>query len=317
MTRYAISLGSNLGDRLEHLTSAVDEIGAVVDWHAVSSLYETEPVGGPDQDPFLNAVALVGTGLDPIELLGSLQEIEQRHGRERTVRWGPRTLDLDIVATDGPPHRDDRLVIPHPRAAERVFVLRPLAELWPDAEVGEGVTAAEALEPLPKEGVDILASAWAPPLSNRVPVLLVAGQFAMFVTAGLAFFADGQLPGGGVTATVVLGAILATAGIVLAILAWRRLGAAMTPSPVPKPDADLVIAGPYRYARHPIYGGLILFFLGVALFLESWWGLAFASLLIPFFWMKSTYEERRLRMRFAGYQAYRASVRRRLIPFLI
>jgi 2-amino-4-hydroxy-6-hydroxymethyldihydropteridine diphosphokinase len=317
VTRYAISLGSNLGDRLGHLTSAVGEIGEIVEWHSMSSLYETEPVGGPDQGPFLNAVAMVGTSLGPIELLDRLQEIELRHGRERAVRWGPRTLDLDIVATDGALHRDERLAIPHPRAAERAFVLRPLAELWPDAMVADGKTAADALVSLGDEGVDKLASKWVPPVASQVPALLVLGQFALLLVAGLAFVVDGRLPEGGVKPATVLGAIAATVGLVLMIVASRSLGSAMTPNPVPRAGTDLVITGPYRLARHPVYGGLILVFLGVALFLESWWGLAVAALLIPYLWMKSSYEERHLRMRFAGYQAYRAAVRRRLIPFVI
>jgi len=317
LTRYAIGLGSNLGDRFEHLVTAVNEISSFVDDWTVSSLYETEPVGGPDQDPYLNASMVVDTDLGPLELLARLQEIEEIHGREREVRWGPRTLDLDILVSSRGPHRDERLTLPHPRAAERAFVLVPLGEIWPDAPVGVDVTARAALQEVDRAGVDRLAGDWIPPVSQTVPRALVAGQFVMFIAAALALAADGRLPGGEVSVLGVSGAVLAMAGLIMAFVSSRRLGPSISPSPVPKEGARLVMSGPYRYARHPIYGGIFLVLLGTALFLDSVYGTIAAGVAFLFFWAKSVYEERQLRMRFGGYKRYRQVVHRRLIPFVI
>jgi 2-amino-4-hydroxy-6-hydroxymethyldihydropteridine diphosphokinase len=317
LTRYAIGLGSNLGDRLDHLVTAVGEIADFVDDWTASSLYETAPVGGPEQDPYLNAVIVVDTELGPLELLDRLQAIEANHGRERTVRWGPRTLDLDILAMDGPPLRHERLTVPHERAAERAFVLVPLAEVWPEALVGAGVPAGEAVSLVDREGVDRLARRWIPPVSATTPRALVAGQFLMFIAAALAMAADGRLPEGEVTAFGVIGATLAMAGLILAFVSSRRLGPSVTPSPVPRKGAQMVMSGPYRYARHPIYGGIFLVLVGTALFLDSVFGVTAAGVVLVFFWSKSLYEERQLRMRFSGYRRYREVVHRRLIPFVI
>ena len=317
MTRYAIGLGSNLGDRLGHLATAVDEISDLASDWTVSSLYETEPVGGPDQDPFLNAVVLVDTKLGPRELLEHLQEIERVHGRERKTKWGPRTLDLDILSSEEGGHRDEQLIVPHPRAAERAFVLAPLAEVWPEAPVAEGISASRALESVDTEGVDRLAGAWVPPVSSAVPRALVGAQFVIFIAAALALAADGRLPEGDVTVSGVVGAILAMGGLIMAFVSSRRLGPSVTPSPVPRKDARMVMSGPYRYARHPIYGGIFLVLLGTALFLDSVFGVVAAIAAFVFFWAKSTFEERQLRMRFAGYKRYREVVHRRMIPFVI
>jgi 2-amino-4-hydroxy-6-hydroxymethyldihydropteridine diphosphokinase len=315
MTRYAIGLGSNEGDRLAHLAGAVNRVRG--DARQVSSLYETEPVGGPEQDPFLNAVLVVESDLEPIDMLDHLQQIESEHGRERKARWGPRTLDLDLVAADSAPFSTERLTLPHPRAAEREFVLRPLAEVWPDAPVGEGKTAEAALAALDDQGVDLLARDWVPPVSKWKAHALVVGQFVLFLAVAVAISFDGALPEGEVTVLRVVGAALAMAGMVLAFVSSRRLGPAMTASPIPKEHGSLVIAGPYRYVRHPIYGGVILILLGTSLFLDSAAGSVSAALLIPYFWMKSSFEERQLRMHFSGYQAYQQVVHRRLIPFVI
>lgn len=314
MTRYAIGIGSNIGDRLAHLTDAANRLGAAEG--LVSALYETEPVGGPDQDPFLNAVVVVDSDLPPHEMLVELQAIEQSHDRERTVRWGPRTLDLDIIASDGLPVDTPGLTVPHPRASQRAFVLRPLVDVWPDADVG-GSTAREALNRLDTHEVDFLARKWVPSVPPWPGRALVGGQFAIFIATALALAVDGRLPEGEVTAFNVVGALVAMVGLFLAFVSSRRLGAAMTANPIPKPGASLVVTGPFRYVRHPIYGGVILVLLGTALFLDSLWGLAVAATLIPYLWAKSSYEERQLRMRYAGYRAYMAVVHRRLIPFVI
>lgn len=315
MTRYAIGLGSNEGDRLDHLARALEEV-AGSDMQ-VSSLYETEPVGGPEQGPYLNAVLVVESVLAPTEMLDHLQGIEADHGRERKVRWGPRTLDLDIITADSGPVSTERLTLPHPRATEREFVLRPLVEVWPEAPVGGGMTARTALEDVDDQGVDLLARDWVPPASPWKAQALVAGQFILFIAVAVAISFDGSLPEGEVTVLRVVGAALAMVGMVLAFVSSRRLGPAMTASPLPKKEGSLVIAGPYRYARHPIYGGVFLILLGTSLFLDSVAGSALAALLVPYFWMKSTYEERQLRIRFSGYRAYQQVVHRRLIPFVI
>lgn len=160
MTRYAIALGSNQGGRVDHLRQAVAELEGLGTIEAISGLYETEPVGGPAQDPFLNAVVLLDTDLAPAKLLATLQQIETANDRVRTVRWGPRTLDLDIVAVDDQVIDTPDLQVPHPRAAERLFVLQPLCDVWPEAMVGDGLTAAEALSAVSGQVVDLVAADW-------------------------------------------------------------------------------------------------------------------------------------------------------------
>jgi 2-amino-4-hydroxy-6-hydroxymethyldihydropteridine diphosphokinase len=127
--RAFLSLGSNLGDRRTLLRDAVDSLPDVV---AVSPVYETAPVGGPDQDNFLNLVVQLETSLDPYQLLGVCHRIESSAERVREIRWGPRTLDIDIIWMDGVSMDEERLTIPHPRWKERRFVLAPLRDLAPD-----------------------------------------------------------------------------------------------------------------------------------------------------------------------------------------
>jgi 2-amino-4-hydroxy-6-hydroxymethyldihydropteridine diphosphokinase len=315
VTRYAIGLGSNMGDRLAHLIGACEQIEG--EDKRMSSLYETEPVGGPDQDPYLNAVMVLESDKQPTDMLDHLQRIELEFGRERKVQWGPRTLDLDLIAADSGPVSTRELTLPHPRAGERAFVLRPLIDVWADAPVGGGNTAREALEELGDQGVDWLARDWVPPVSEWKAGALVAGQFLLFLAVAAAIAIDGTLPEGEVTVLRVLGAVLAMVGVIVAFISSRRLGPSMTASPLPKEGGSLVIAGPYRYARHPIYGGVTLTLLGTAMFLDSVAGTIIAALLIPYFWMKSSYEERQLRIRFPGYRAYQQVVHRRLIPFVL
>ena len=129
MTRALLALGSNLGDRARYLREAVDAMPDVV---AVSEVYETDPVGGPDdQGPYLNLVVRLETDRTPYELLDLARNLEQKAARERIVRWGPRTLDVDVLWVDGVRLDDPELTVPHPRLYERAFVLAPLAELAP------------------------------------------------------------------------------------------------------------------------------------------------------------------------------------------
>ena len=156
MTRAHVSLGSNLGDRIAILDAAVRALDADDRTHvmAVSRVYETIPVGGPEQGPYLNAVAVLETDRSPRELLGLLQATEASLGRVRAERWGPRTADLDLVLYDGPPVEGPELTVPHPRAKERAFVLVPLVDVDPFARFPDGETAAAALARLgPVQGV--------------------------------------------------------------------------------------------------------------------------------------------------------------------
>jgi 2-amino-4-hydroxy-6-hydroxymethyldihydropteridine diphosphokinase len=156
MTRAHVALGSNLGDRMAALDAAVRALDADEQTHvmAVSRVYESKPVGGPEQDPYLNAVAVLETDRDPHSLLDLLLLTEDRLGRVRAERWGPRTADLDLILYDGPPVSSPDLTVPHPRARERAFVLVPLMEVDPYASFPGGETAAEALVRLgPVRGV--------------------------------------------------------------------------------------------------------------------------------------------------------------------
>ena len=137
-----VGLGSNLGDRRAILASALDALGP----RRVSRILETEPWGRADQPPFLNAVAEVETEVEPAPLLARLLEIEAVHGRVRTERWGPRTLDLDLLLYGGREISAPGLTVPHPRLAERRFVLEGLAELAPDLRIpGADRTVRELL----------------------------------------------------------------------------------------------------------------------------------------------------------------------------
>lgn len=128
-----IGLGSNLGDRLENLRRAIDSLAALGSLGNVSALYDTEPVG-PPQARFLNAAARLSTPMTPGALLPELLAIEQRLGRERRERWGPRTLDLDILWVEGFMCADVGLTVPHPELRRRAFALLPLLDVAPHAE---------------------------------------------------------------------------------------------------------------------------------------------------------------------------------------
>ncbi len=139
MTRAFLGLGSNLGDRLGYLKAAVAAIGDCV---AVSGVYESDPVGGPDQGQFLNMVAELETSRSARDLLELCQALEASAERVREVHWGPRTLDVDVLWVDEEPVDEPDLVVPHPLMFERAFVMMPLAELAPD--IAEGWADAEA-----------------------------------------------------------------------------------------------------------------------------------------------------------------------------
>ena len=149
--RAVLALGSNLGDGRAHLDAAVEALSAL-DLHltAVSDYLSTDPVLAPGQEPqprYTNAVATVTTAMSPLALLAELQRIEVRGGRVRERRWGPRTIDLDIVDVEGVASVNPRLTLPHPRAGERLFVLEPWAQIEPEATL-DGVPIASLIEKL-------------------------------------------------------------------------------------------------------------------------------------------------------------------------
>jgi 2-amino-4-hydroxy-6-hydroxymethyldihydropteridine diphosphokinase len=141
--RAFIGLGSNLGDRRAYLRSAVDQLRTAGDVRAVSPLYETEPVGGPPgQQNYLNLVVELQTADSPRTLLERCRALEASAHRERDERWGPRTLDADVLWVEGDLVDDPDLVVPHPRMWERRFVLAPLADLAPDLVTEAQLAAA-------------------------------------------------------------------------------------------------------------------------------------------------------------------------------
>lgn len=144
----ALGLGSNLGDRLGHLQAAVDLLAPL----AVSPVYETEPVGGPEQGPYLNAVVLVAAA-PPAQLLRQAQAVEAAQDRKRVERWGPRTLDVDLLDVGGLRLETPTLSLPHPRAAERAFVLAPWLDVAPEAVVPGAGRVADLLQRIGREGV--------------------------------------------------------------------------------------------------------------------------------------------------------------------
>jgi 2-amino-4-hydroxy-6-hydroxymethyldihydropteridine diphosphokinase len=155
MARVVVGLGANLGDAAATLDGAVEELAAEpgVAVLARSATYRTAPVGGPEQPDYLNAAVLLEVALEPLALLRRLQAIEHGHGRVRTVRWGPRTLDLDLLLWDERSIDEPDLTVPHPRLVERRFALEPLLDVLPDARLPDGRRLAEVVAGLPEQGV--------------------------------------------------------------------------------------------------------------------------------------------------------------------
>jgi len=141
--RVYLGLGANLGDSLANLQKAVAGLGKEprVEVQAVSSVYSTAPVGGPEQPDYLNAVVAIDTDLNPEEVLALAHALEANAQRERTVHWGPRTLDIDVLLYGAETIVKPDLIIPHPRMWERGFVVIPLAEIAPEL-VSSSVLAA-------------------------------------------------------------------------------------------------------------------------------------------------------------------------------
>ena len=162
MKQAIIALGGNIGESQFILHDAINAISELPQTKlvAVSNLYETDPIGGPDQPKYLNAVVLVSTHLAPAELLSQLHEIENIYGRTREIKWGPRTLDLDLIDFEDFIANNPELTVPHPRAYEREFVLAPWADVSPDWKLSvpgsaEAITVAQQFANVKSQGQGI------------------------------------------------------------------------------------------------------------------------------------------------------------------
>ncbi|MBI4734410.1 MAG: 2-amino-4-hydroxy-6-hydroxymethyldihydropteridine diphosphokinase [Rubrobacteridae bacterium] len=160
MSHAFLGLGSNLGDRVGNLKSAA----LLLQQHSrikitkMSSVYETEPIGNVEQPGFLNCVILTETDLAPNELLKVVNQIEMDLKRERSIRWGPRTIDIDILLFENKKINEPELIIPHPRICERAFVLVPLLELSPQIEIPGVGKAKDCVDIVQGQGIKKLAA---------------------------------------------------------------------------------------------------------------------------------------------------------------
>ncbi|MDI3519787.1 MAG: 2-amino-4-hydroxy-6-hydroxymethyldihydropteridine diphosphokinase [Caldanaerobacter sp.] len=162
MTEVYLSLGSNLGDREKYLKEAVKRLKSNknIVLKKLSPIYETKPVGYLEQDNFLNAAILIETDLTPYELLDVTTSIEAELKRKRTIKWGPRTIDIDILLYDGLILNDEKLTIPHPHMWERAFVLIPLRDINPSLSKN-GLSIDELIQGLiDKQGVWLYKKDW-------------------------------------------------------------------------------------------------------------------------------------------------------------
>ena len=152
--RAYLGLGSNVGDRRANLQQAVDllDVEPGIRVTHTSDVWETDPVGGPSQPDFLNAVVGVRTQLTPWALLAACARVEHALGRVRDVRWGPRTIDVDILLMQNTVMSDPKLTVPHPRITERAFVLLPLLQLAPTAKLPDGTPLATFVEHVGAQG---------------------------------------------------------------------------------------------------------------------------------------------------------------------
>ncbi|MCW8126973.1 2-amino-4-hydroxy-6-hydroxymethyldihydropteridine diphosphokinase [Microbulbifer halophilus] len=156
MTRVFVGLGSNLSEPQRQLRSALAAMAEIPGTGLLrrSSFYRSAPVGPGEQPDYVNAAAELETALPPLEFLDRLQSIENAQGRERSVRWGARTLDLDILLFGRQRISEPRLQVPHPRMAERNFVLQPLAELEPGLTLPSGESIAALLQECPENRLE-------------------------------------------------------------------------------------------------------------------------------------------------------------------
>lgn len=155
MKRALISLGSNLGDSIATLKNALDMLNAMpgIAVTKISSFYKTPPVGGVKQNDFINACALLQVSFDAGTLMHTLLKVEKDFKRERIIRWGPRTLDLDLIDFNGEKSNDPFVILPHPRAAHRAFVLIPASEIAPELKLGNEYSVQYYLNQLSADDV--------------------------------------------------------------------------------------------------------------------------------------------------------------------
>lgn len=146
LKKVVIAFGSNLGDREVHINEALEILGKIIEIKAVSSIIETEPVGGPEQGKYLNGVLIGLTELSADDVMRRLLDIESDLGRVRTVKSGPRTIDLDLIDYEGSIIDTPLLTLPHPRAHERHFVIAPWAEIDPAASLPNRGTLQEIMK---------------------------------------------------------------------------------------------------------------------------------------------------------------------------
>ncbi|HJR87817.1 MAG TPA: 2-amino-4-hydroxy-6-hydroxymethyldihydropteridine diphosphokinase [Acidimicrobiia bacterium] len=311
MPKVAISLGSNLGDRLANLRFAIERLSRSFSLTSLSSLYLTAPVGGPAQDDFLNAVALIDSDQPPLEILGQLQGIEAAAGRVRNERFGPRTLDLDLIAIEGISWASADLELPHPRSHQRRFVVEPLNEVWPEASLSGG-PAASLLRTVGGQQVVRLADSWlTDPLrfvEKGTPWLVV--QFGLLIATAVVVLVTGNWPPAGWS---WLGLIPMGAGLFFIGSGAKELGPAFTASPTPR-QAQLTDSGVYQIVRHPIYMGLLLGAMGAVILWRAWWGLMPIAVLAGFLRLKARFEEQRLRVIYPAYADYAGRVRATILP---
>jgi len=154
MVKAFLSLGSNMGDRLEYLSKAIDKIAEIQGCNILnkSRVYETEPWGYENQEAFLNLCISIETSLSPYGLLESLQTIELELDRVRKIHWGPRTIDIDILLFDDIICEDDKLTIPHPRMRERAFVLIPLYDIEKNLII-DGIKLEDLINKIDTRGI--------------------------------------------------------------------------------------------------------------------------------------------------------------------
>jgi len=185
MARCLVAFGSNLGERRGHLDRALELLGFMpgIRLLGVSRYRETVPIGGPaGQPPFLNGACLVETDLAPHDLLGSLQAVEASLERERVVRWGPRTVDLDLILYDGMVVESERLTVPHPRMTTRRFVLEPSAEIAADlTHPTSGCSVGELLENISAPHPYVAVAGVAGTAAHEVASAAAEALFARFV----------------------------------------------------------------------------------------------------------------------------------------
>lgn len=313
MARAIVALGSNLGDRLGQLRSGVEGLAATGDVVGVSALYETEPVGGPTQGRYLNAVVALETELDPEPLLAELHRIEGGSHRRRDIHWGPRTLDLDLIVYGEDQISAPDLEVPHPRAHERRFVLAPLLDVASDVTLADGSTPNEAIAATLDQHIDRWPGDWvaSDPSLGREAAWWVFGQFGL-LTVWLVVLLSTARPEP--TLWLIPGGLLALVGLILGVGAVVAFNGPITPSPQPREGSLLVDSGVYRLVRHPMYGAVLASTVGVAIAARSWPAIAVCAVLAVLLRFKSAREERILGIVVPGYDEYRQRVRRRFLP---